>query len=578
MKKHLLIAIQLICATGFSVNAQNTIPDSLFGANSILKLTTTPGEIGSNFILQPDGKIIFGGYDYDINQNDFHIDMLRFDQCGIIDSSFGSDGYVRYKFSQRNIGYAYDLQADGKIVCAGLQAPSNSGSQQISGVSRFNADGTPDSTFNGTGSHALRYDPVSSGTFFSVFAMPDGRTLCIGRCSGNINGGVSGAGAMRFMADGSLDLSFNADGKALFTSSSFNGFGQTKGHLLNNGNIVLTTYVIDGGLNEHFFALQFDSTGTLDTNYAANGIYYDSTLVTSNSKASVSALQTDGKVLLAANHFGNGSIDVIRLTTDGTLDTTFGTGGHVNHVITNVVVTGMQVMSNGKILIRGGYTGGFGVGYGIMLHPNGSPDTLFGANGFRFFDVNNNTGTHALDDLLELPNGKWLAAGSSGDFIFRKFAAQSNVPHIWAAGNSLFSTGGINYQWYLNNNLIPLATNNTYNFTQNGSYTMMVTDADGCTYLSDSFVVANVGINEISLSGFQVFPNPVNDVLTIKNNAGAMMHEIKITDTWGRIVMKYAINNNFDNYNIDLTYLKSGVYFIEVNADKDTARIRMVKN
>ena len=192
--------------------SQNLIQDSLFATNSSVQTSLGTGDESSKLFLQPDGKILFGGYDYDIGCNCFRNTMIRVDACGAIDVTFGVNGKVVHTFSQRNIGDDYALQPDGKIVVTGMQAPGNSGSQQIPFVARYNADGSVDNTFATGGTNAIRFDPVSSGRFFSTMVMGDGRILCVGISSSNINGGVNGIGAMRFLANGSVDPTFSGDG------------------------------------------------------------------------------------------------------------------------------------------------------------------------------------------------------------------------------------------------------------------------------------------------------------------------------------------------------------------------------
>lgn len=575
MKK--IIYLILFAQSIAFVNAQNSVPDSLFGTNSILQIPTIGDETGSRFILQPDGKIFYGGYDYNINQNDFHIDMMRFDECGLLDSLFGVNGLARHKFDQRNIGYAYKLQPDGKIVCAGMQAPSNSGSQQISCVSRFNSSGAPDSTFNFTGTHALRYDATSSGEFHSVFVMQDGRILCLGNSTGNINGGVHGVGAMRFLPDGTLDTTFDGDGKARFTSASFPFYGKAIGHLLQNGKTVLTTIANNTGFSERFFAIRFDSTGTFDTTFGIGGIFSDTTIVTSGNNITASELDNNENILIATNHSGGNSIDVIRITNNGVLDTTFGLDGHINHAIIGTTVKGIGILANGNILVRGGYSVGFGIGFGLMLLPNGTPDSTFGSNGFRTFDLINNSGTPALDALLELPNGKWLAASSGFSFNFKKFANQSNVPHISEALGFLSTTGTGTYQWYLNGLLIPSATQNTFAITQNGTYTMMITDIDGCTYLSDPFTVIDVAVTDLSASSIVIYPNPVTNAFQVSGFRFQLGDEIKICDVVGKEMYSEIITHESSNFKLQTLNFSEGVYFMEIKSGDKKGVARFVK-
>ena len=51
-----------------------------------------------------------------------------------------------------------------------------------------------------------------------------------------------------------------------------------------------------------------------------------------------------------------------------------------------------------------------------------------------------------------------------------------------------------------------------YTATANGTYTVVVTDSNGCTNTSSTGLLINVGIEEFSAGVINVFPNPVNEV------------------------------------------------------------------
>lgn len=271
MKKNTLLSLVIVAwLMPNPSQSQSWIPDSLFGNNSSLVVDAGGSEEFSNFLLQPDGKIVAGGYN--VTSFNYHNVIVRFDQCGLIDSAFGTNGVVSHRFDDRNIGFSYALQPDGKILCAGIQAPSNAGSQQIPFVARYHSDGSPDTNFAFSGTHALRFDPVSSGKFYTAIYMADGRILCGGICSANANGGVHGLGAMRFMSDGSLDSSFSGDGKAVNLISTL--FMPARVRLLQNGNIIVAGRYHDGN-QAHFAATCFDSTGAVNTAFANAGMFTD---------------------------------------------------------------------------------------------------------------------------------------------------------------------------------------------------------------------------------------------------------------------------------------------------------------
>ncbi len=555
-------------------NAQNAIPDSLFGINSSLEVTPGMGEKTTDFLLQPNGKIIYAGWGTGSN-NDFFNDMVRFDVCGIMDSSFGTNGMVRHKFDQRNRGYKYNLQPDGKILCAGTQAPSNSGSQQIPFVARYNSDGSVDTNFANMGTNALRFDLVSSGSFRSAYLMPDSRIVCIGDCRSNINGGVNGAGVMRFMPDGSLDLTFSGDGKIVNAGVTFNT-AFIGGHVLQSGNIIVCASILDVSSNSYFYSFAYDSTGVIDTTYGINGSFSDSVQLSVTFDNMNTTIQPDEKIIMVGNRISSTGIDVIRINPNGTIDNTFGTNGHSQLTFPSTIANNVAVLNNGKIMIMGFYGIGFGKGFGILLNTNGTIDSTFGTNGFRVFDLNANSG-HALNNILELPSGAWLAGGSANSFFIKKYTDLSNVPHISQSIGLLTTTGIGTYQWFLNGLPISAATQSTFAFTQNGIYTMMITNAEGCTYLSDPFTVNNVLVTEIFSSSINIYPNPVLNELTVSGLKFNIGDEIKIIDVVGKEIYSHKIEQETSNLKINTLAFLEGIYFIKIKSGDKKGVARFVK-
>jgi uncharacterized delta-60 repeat protein len=560
MKTTLLFGGFILCILSPAVFSQNMIPDTLFGTFSNLQVSPGAGDAVSDFLLQTDTKIICGGTDYDGSQNDFHIDMVRFDNCGDIDSSFGTDGIVHVKFDQRSMGYSFKFQEDNKILCGGQQAPSNAGSQQIPCISRFNEDGSVDMTFNGSGFNSLRYDDASSGSFNSVSIMPDDRILCIGTCSGNANGGVNGIGLMRFSPDGTLDPTFSGDGKVVFSDAIFTAFGMVHGHLLQSGRIIAVASTWDASYIDHFFAMAFDSTGAVDPTFGNGGFFTDTVPLVVYGNIMGTALQADDKVLLMANRTSGNGIEVIRIKPDGIIDSTFGTYGHSNFNFPGMAAKRVTVLSDGKIMVIGGNNSGYGVGCGVRLNADGSVDTTFGTDGFMIFDLNNNSGTHYLSDMLDVSPEHWLVGGATNNFLIRKYTDLSNVPHISLSENHLLSSGTGTFNWYFEGTEIPGENGNVITPSQNGMYSVEITDNSGCKYMSDPFEVNNVGIDEKDLYAIRVYPNPFSDNLHISIEKDEPA-EIILYDLTSRIVIDQGFMKSVF---LETQQLPKGLYFYEI--------------
>ncbi len=570
MKKTLLyfLICMLSCAT--SLHAQNNIPDSLFGTNSILSVDPGPGgEVGSNLLLQPDGKIIYGGYDYDISVNGFYNDIVRFDECGNIDSAFGTNGMVHHTFEQRNMGFVYFLQPDGKILVGGIQSTSNAGSQQFPFIARYNADGSVDTNFATSGTNKTTFDGVSAGSIYSIDTMPDGRIVAIGTCN------CGGGGVLRLNPDGSFDTTFDSDGKALHTFGNFSAFSEVYGHLLSNGKIVLAGATWDGSFIDHFVSYRFDSAGVLDTTYGVSGFFNDTTNLDVYTYGLSTAIQADEKLIIAANRPSLAGIEMLRLNSDGSIDTTFGSSGHVSIAITSADVLKIKILANGQIMIMG--SGNGSSAFGELINPDGTIDSTFGTDGYRTFDLNNGSNNSGLMDLLVLANGKWLAATVANSmFQVVKFANQSNVPHVSFDGAQLHTTGSGTYQWYLNGNLLSGATSDVYTPSLNGTYTVALIDSSGCTYEND-FVLSTLGIEVNDRSSFSVFPNPADNQATFNFSKNITVSRIRIADISGREIEVPPANKiTGSSLTIGTAELSDGIYFVRITTEAETYVSEMI--
>jgi uncharacterized delta-60 repeat protein len=160
--------------------------------------------------------------------------------------------------------------------------------------------------------------------------------------------------------------------------------------------------------------------GTLDTTFGTGGIF--GTSFTQNGAAdNAIAIQSDGKIIvggLIALSTGGGQAALLRLNTNGTLDSSFGTGGIVTSdfsIDDGAIVFGIAIQPNGQIVAaaEGGFLDEGAVG---RFNADGSVDTTFGTNGFATSNsVNSAPG--ASNAMALQPNGSILVTG--GGFIAR---------------------------------------------------------------------------------------------------------------------------------------------------------------
>ena len=143
--------------------------------------------------------------------------------------------------------------------------------------------------------------------------------------------------------------------------------------------------------------------GHLDTTFANKGVF----AATSLSEANAVAIQKDGKIVVAGTGANNGDT-LIRLNTDGTLDSSFGSGGIANFTPQQIAFGffALAIQSDGKIVAAadGALNGREPVMQAARVNTDGSLDTSFGSGGF----------TGAIDFPLESGN---LALQADGKIL-----------------------------------------------------------------------------------------------------------------------------------------------------------------
>jgi hypothetical protein len=103
-----------------------------------------------------------------------------------------------------------------------------------------------------------------------------------------------------------------------------------------------------------------------------------------------------------------------------------------------------------------------------------------------------------------------------------------------------------------------------------GTYTLLVTDANGCTSTTTAFVDQPVGINEMNIGTFSIHPNPSNGNFTV-NLRGLYNEEyaFEIRNIIGKLVYAETFNGKAVNYvDLNLSESNKGVYFLTISNSK----------
>jgi len=362
---------------------------------------------GSNVVVQDDGKIVVAGISFDNDNYDkgFDFAIARYNPNGSLDLSFGTGGRVIIDLG------SFDDEATGlaiqgnKIVVAGYSYQSDS--DYDFAVIRLNNDGTLDNSFDGDGKKLIDFGTVYD--FASGIAVQGENIVVAGYSRGDDDYIFA---VTRLNLDGTFDNSFDEDGKQTF-DFGVGSFSINTGVALQGDKIVMVGCSYQETTAYDFAVARLNGDGSLDSSFDGDGkqvIQFGSLY----DCASGVAVQGDKIVVAGWTNQNDTGYDfaVARLNYDGTLDNAFDGDGKqtINfNVSTNF---GNDVALQGdKIVVVGvsiqNVTGSdFAV---ARLNEDGSLDTSFNGNGKQTIDFS------SLDDSAEgmavQPDGNIIVFG-----------------------------------------------------------------------------------------------------------------------------------------------------------------------
>ena len=355
MKKVLLIGLLMVCCcTSFS---QTGVLDQTFGSKGkrVMAFANYPSFV--DLAIQPDGKILL------LLENL----LIRYNSNGYVDASFAINGKLILNFNETSIA----VQQDGKIVTGG---EINNFTTNKFIVGRYSNNGKPDSTFGSNGFVVTDITAIASNTSLSkVLVRANGRILASGA-------GISYAGKLitvQYLSNGMIDSTFGVNG--ILYSNSTNQIYKMRSSLMSNGKLIMVANSIDS-----IVIAQFLQNGIPDTNFGQQGFAkIDFSWIIPNSFS----VMPDGKIIMAGkkkNVIGSSKIGLVRLKSNGSIDTSFGQFGHVVTSLSDSedVAYKVHALPDKKIIVSGGenqyYNGNFVL---LKYTENGNLDSTFGKKG-----------------------------------------------------------------------------------------------------------------------------------------------------------------------------------------------------
>ncbi|GDX52468.1 hypothetical protein LBMAG27_15150 [Bacteroidota bacterium] len=534
-----------------------------------------------------DGSYIEAGDVFDQGLLAYLILLTKFNNDGTVDSSFGTNGVVQHTFDQRN-SVSCAAMVNDKIYVVGGESPSNAGSSVRAYIARFNADGTPDSTFNSIGRvvELISTNPISGSIFSHIAIQPDGKVIAFGSEFGNINGGATIPVARRYNFNGSLDNTFHP----AITYPGFNSMvastgGHSAGVIDANGSIRFL-YTINpnlaGQFIEQIVTVKINSMGEPDITYGINGM--NGIPVTAYN---VNRYFADPQNNIYAQGWvqnGSQSTRVVRIKPNGDADSAFA----INGVFDLMEYPGSNSQDYGRILHRDSQGRIWSMGGAGLLPFGDVQGTIYRFDSTATYDL-------SLDGLgyttiVTPPSGMSFknayfendneivvnsVNGNGGGISLLKLKLSTEVITISNSGSDTICAGEqtslfvnqvtdcYTYQWKKDGNDFASITDSSITIDSAGSYQVTAIVGND-TFVSQTIIISVQicdGVNDFEeQSIFTVYPNPASDELSIQS--GSSNKNYLITDITGRVLLQIENKDLQNLLKVSLHLLNAGTYFI----------------
>lgn len=383
MKTKLLLFFMFICiATAF---AQSGEIDATFGtAGKVINGMGTNVNSANCVVFQPDGKFLVGGtYISNYGNNDFA--LARYNANGALDVSFGTDGKVVTAFGNSNNNHIYSLYIlpDGKILAYGITGTTSLTPKSV--IVRYNSNGSIDTAFGTQGKVFSNLFPYStSGNKLAI--QPDGK-IVLAAIKTHQDDPNYYFGVERYTADGAIDTTFGTNGQAVTSfgtgrSIPFSTIVQPDGKILVSGSYYQSSAIMG--------IMRFNTNGTLDASFDGDGKVTTSFGAGTYSEGIQAFMADSGKIILAGTVYGAAtrSFGVVQYNANGSIDTGFDGDGKATSAYASDLdysnINGVARLADGKFLVVAKPSDVMATASDFVVrryNSNVTPDTGFGTNG-----------------------------------------------------------------------------------------------------------------------------------------------------------------------------------------------------
>ena len=329
----------------------NGFLDSTFGVNGIVTTDVNGfNDVSTAISTQSNGKILVSGNSGNGINDDFSV--VRYNNNGSLDNSFGINGKVITPIgTMHDRSFNILVQQDDKFIVTGN---IENGLDNDFALVRYNSNGSVDSLFGLNGVVITDYfgfnDYAKSSTLQN-----DGKILVVGYNKHSSGFGNEKIMMTRYNTDGTIDSTFGING--IVITELYNSYFYTFPNDIKvqpNGKILVTGYTHTSSTIPQAFLVRYNSNGSQDTPFFLDPIISSSNI--SPMSGTSIAVQVDGKIIVSSMQLGPPSTFLMNRkdTTGLNIDTTFGNSGIVETIIgTNSNVVNILIQNDGKIILIG---------------------------------------------------------------------------------------------------------------------------------------------------------------------------------------------------------------------------------
>ena len=377
---------------------------------------------------------------------------------GDLDSSFGNGGQVMTDINKStDIADAVAIQSDGKLVVVGQTYKNNDYTGEDFVVTRYNSNGTLDTTF-GRGGKVRTDFPGLAAVPSSVVIQPDGKIVVAGGAFPLFTF-LGDFKVVRYLPNGKLDRSFGEEG---IVTSSFPGQGsyafavalQSDGKIIAAGTDFVD-FSSEDNSNTDFAIARYNTDGSPDPTFGGGTGQLTTDFDGFNDDAFSILIQADGRLVAvgsAKNPTNFYDFAATRYLADGTLDTTFGDAGKVrtdfgdhgfDQARSAVLLPDGRIVAAGFAITQNGAFQKFAV---ARYTANGTLDTTFSGDGLTQIDFG--SCCQSANKLLLQNDGKIITVGyantesSDSDFLLARLTSNGALDQSFGVGGKVRTSFG----------------------------------------------------------------------------------------------------------------------------------------